>query len=682
MIMPRPKHKAPFVIALLLIALLLPLLPQTARAGEIILTNNVGSENNVFIVHNEPSLVINGFDLTPYNLAYPVALDAVTISVNQAVPGATIDLVVYQDANGGSPVDATLAHHQTVSLERAGYNRILLSQPAIISQPVIWVGFYLPVDFRFNADTSGRSVLTYWAWTPGGRFDVRSLANAAVLGPGDGSPPTGLNMDGIARITAELRPPHLGETSGGHIPVGQQFVGEGEPDTSPLEAYAGCGDLLYDSEDIMTTANGAFRMFCYIADEFEAPVSLVQPSGETLDVQRAGRLYKLDGQIPPELETRGATNTLPVKVTHCLNVPSQDLEKAIIAETRGIPERWYVLPSVRYGNLICAEVTTASYLAYFFPRDENSPLNVNLVVGYAQVEPHPLECGLPNFVEVPFVNTGQAWFDTPQTWVYISVENIHVATGRVNGFARYKIQTSQLGPGARRILRIGPIITTWFMNELHRLEVRIDDDNAVNETNEHDNLWATEHVFAPAGGSERCYDTDWLTATPNLNNKNLRKSLDYCFVGQPKAQGNDRVAIPFTKNCTIDFRQGHVEGSAPPEIDDREKFIGQCEDAGFPVGEGLSIEIEDEKRCIEQLMAEWRSSLTRYTKKLKQCWVAVHADVDKQHARVRFRKLSDPVANFPVLDEGTPVPENNSTCQRELKHRIDWENYLLIIREP
>ena len=96
-----------------------------AAAGDTILSHNTGVENAVFFIEDEASLVINGFDLTPLGLELPIALDTVSISVNTPVPGSNIDLVVYQDGNGGSPADATLVYRQQVTLEQTGINRII-----------------------------------------------------------------------------------------------------------------------------------------------------------------------------------------------------------------------------------------------------------------------------------------------------------------------------------------------------------------------------------------------------------------------------------------------------------------------------------------------------------------------------------------------------------------------------
>lgn len=536
---------------LLLFGALFILFSQPATAGEIILSNNSGPDSAWFGIENEPSLVINGFDLGPYALSFPTALDAVSISVNRTT-GAPLDLVIYQDANGGSPADATLVYRQQVTINQTGFVRILLDQAAIISEPVIWVGFYMPVGFRFNADQSDNSVLTYWAWTPGSVLDLENLSSAGTLGPGDGTEPVNINMGGIARITAEIRTPFFEEMEN-VVPVGRQLVDEGQTDTSLLQGYDYCGDLLYDPEDINISGEARFTIECSVLPEFQAPTNVAQPSGEILDVQRAGHLYKLEPYIQPEQHVQGATNTLPVPVTHCMRIQASDLETAIIAEARGIPERWFVLPSVRFGNIVCAEVTTGSNLAYFLPRTDDSPQNVNLVLGWSRVNPHPVQCGRFTFFQIPLVNTGQSWFDTPSSDVKVIVEDIHVQSGTVTGAIELKVPTSQLGPGDRNMLVMGPLIVDLYRHELHRLQVRVDFDEQVDETNEFDNVWFTEYVLANAGGSDRCYDRAWLTATPYPNT-----SLDYCFVGIPYRRGDDKVWIPYSPACELEFKRGHV----------------------------------------------------------------------------------------------------------------------------
>ena len=549
-------HRSFKIILLFVIALVAVLLlrPNPSAAGDIILTHNRGGENAVFFVNDEPSLVINGFDLSPHTTRFPIALDAVSISVDRPAPGSRIDLVVYQDANGGSPVDASLVHRQSVQINRRGVQRFILNEAAIITEPVVWVGFYLPVGFRFHADTSGPSVLTYWAWAPGGTFPLDNLASAPVLGPGDGAEPVSIDMQGVARITAELRPLFHQEMASDAV-LGNQLIAEGEQDTSLLQGYPDCGGLLFDPEDIAITSRASFTVHCGIASEFEAPTEVVHPDGHFLDLQRAGHLYKLEAQIPQAQLVHGAVNVMPVPVTHCIQIQAGHLEQAVIAEARGIPERWHALPSVRFEDVVCAEITTASYLSYFLPRGADAPPNVNLVMGWSKVSPHPLECGLPAYVEAPVTNTGQSWFSTVSGNVKFIIENIHVRSGITTGAVELSIETSQLGPGMRHILVFAPIYVTTYVNELHRLQVRADFDNQIQETNENDNVWFTEYILSNAQQSDRCFDAPWLTATPTAP----YLVEGFCFVDLPRRDSGGKIVIRYSDSCQIDeFRQGRM----------------------------------------------------------------------------------------------------------------------------
>ncbi|MCY3917599.1 MAG: hypothetical protein OXG49_16460 [Chloroflexi bacterium] len=480
-----------------LLFMLLSVIALPASAGDVYLTNNRGSESAVFFIKDEPSLVINGFDLTPLGMDLPTALDAISISVDAPVPGSTIDLVVYQDANGGSPIDATLVHRQSISMNRPGVNRIELDRAAIITEPVVWVGFYLPVDFRFFADQSGSSTLTYWAWTPEGTFDLTSLANAAVLGPGDGTEPVEISMEGIARITAETRTPDYDETAAA-FPLTEQMTTSSAQDTSLLRDYDDCRNLAYDPADNSISTGLSFPLYCRHADAYETPYQIANPPDQILEVDRRGQLYKLSTFLTDDQFVPGRASQLPVRVTHCMRIAPDDLERAVIGEVRESEtagERWYILPTARIGDAVCAEVSVANYLSYFVPRTAESAPNINLVVGWTEVTPHPLHCGAEARLRVPIVNTGLSWFKTPSGHVSVAVEDFHVGTGIST--ARYVLQvnTDQFGPGVRRVLDLGPIFVEQFVDELHRIEVRLDDANAVPETNEADNIWVTEYVL-------------------------------------------------------------------------------------------------------------------------------------------------------------------------------------------
>ena len=183
------KKAALLVICLLLIGLVIPV-----DAGNQVLSDNSGDGNAPWHISGEASVVMNGFDLNSLGIQRPAVIDKVSISVITPVPRSAVTVVVYQDGNGGSPVDATLAGSQQVDITSAGTFTITLTTPISITQPVVWIGFYLPVGFTFAADTSGTSVLTYWAWTTGGTFDLTKLNTAQVLGPADGTAPVNINI--------------------------------------------------------------------------------------------------------------------------------------------------------------------------------------------------------------------------------------------------------------------------------------------------------------------------------------------------------------------------------------------------------------------------------------------------------------------------------------------------------
>ena len=489
-----------------LLLAVLCLLSFPVAAGDTLLSNNSGDENAVFFIKDEPSLVINGFDLTPLGLELPTALDAVSISVSSPVPGSNIDLVIYQDANGGSPVDAELVYRQQVRLDQTGVNRIALDQPAIVTEPVVWVGFYLPVDFRFHADESGPSVLTYWAWSPASTFDLAALSNAAMLGPGDGSEPIAIEMDGVARITAEARVPQL-EELGSAFPLGQQILANVAQDTSILQTYQDCNQVLYDPQDNSISHDLSFPLSCRVAHGFEAPHRITDPTGQMLDVQRGSQLYKIETWLRQEQLVEGRVSQLPVRVTHCLRVPPQDLDRAVIGEVREhetVGETWYILPSVRFNDVVCAEVSVAHYISYFVPRAAEAQAEVNLVLGWTNVDPHPVRCGESTMVYAPIVNTGRSWFDTASGHVKVTVEDFHVASGIPTVKYEILVPTDQFGPGVRRIIALGPINVYDFLHELHQIRVQVDIDNAVTETNESDNVWFTEYVLVGSPGQLGC----------------------------------------------------------------------------------------------------------------------------------------------------------------------------------
>jgi hypothetical protein len=339
-------------------------------AGERVLSNNTGDASAAWVITGEPTLVINGFDLTPLGLRFPATIDKVSISVDTPVQGAVTEVVVYQDANGGTPADATLAGQAQATITQAGVFTFIFPTPVTISQPVVWVGFYLPVDFKFLADRSGTSVLTYWAWTPGGRFDLTRLSSAQILGPSNGTAPVNLDLKGIARITAEI-------SSSGFVPGGPttvpvtvaagtlvpgasstQIPSTSNTNLNVLQVYPpACDTLFWDTADVGVTYRGSIEPRCAAIWPGYAPAN-------PLGYVRKQMYYDLTF-----FNSKGQpiSDPLPYPVTHCIQPSPEDINNAIIGIASGSPRVFKILPTLRVGNLVCAEVDRSGGVSYFVP---------------------------------------------------------------------------------------------------------------------------------------------------------------------------------------------------------------------------------------------------------------------------------------------------------------------------
>lgn len=342
--------KTPFRFAFALMLVMLAFTAAPVFAGERVVSINAGSGNTSWFISGEPSLVMNGFDMTALGIALPATIDAVTIAVDTAVPASPVEVLIYQDANGGSPVDAVLVSRSSVTISQTGSVRIVLPQPVSVTQRGVWVGFYLPVDFRFLADTSGTSPLTYWGWTPGGRFDVSNLSTAQVFGPSDGSAPVNLDLNGKARITFEVNP----SAAGGVIP---QTPGTGNVDLLVMQPYELCQSLLWDRADETISLRDTVNLHCRILPGTDSPATAFGYSrrGDLFDVV----IFKDNGVV--------AAQRLDIAVTHCIRPAAEDLATAVIGNGFGAPRTWRILPTQRFGDLICAEVRYAGLISYFVP---------------------------------------------------------------------------------------------------------------------------------------------------------------------------------------------------------------------------------------------------------------------------------------------------------------------------
>jgi hypothetical protein len=323
------------------------------RAGDRVLTINSGTTSTSWFISGEASLVMNGFDLTTLGVTLPAVIDRVSINVQTAVPNTPIDLVIYEDANGASPVDSRLIARTQVTINQSGVFTATLPNPVTVNQRAVWIGFYLPVDFRFLADRSGTSTLTYWAWTPGGTFDLNNLASAAVLGAADGSAPVNINLGGRARITAEL-------VTGGTpalVPTGQVSGGTVSGDAGVLQQHFNCTNIFYDTADERITYQDIVNVHCNQVLSYQAPPT---PAGYS----QRGLLYDIYFFKSGGVVT---WSRISYAVTHCIRPDPAEIDRAVIGLAYGQPRQWRILPTVRFNDLVCAEVQHGGNLSYFIP---------------------------------------------------------------------------------------------------------------------------------------------------------------------------------------------------------------------------------------------------------------------------------------------------------------------------
>jgi hypothetical protein len=246
---------------------------------------------------------------------------------------------------------ASLAGSQQVDITSAGTYTLTFSTPITVTQPVVWVGFYLPVGFTFNADTSGTSVLTYWAWTPGGTFNLSQLSSAQVLGPADGTAPVNINMNGKARITAEITG---AAGSGTPVPGTQTPGGNTNVNLGVMAPYPNCQNVSHDEADEFVSLLDAINLSFTIVPFWQNPPA---PAGYTFK----GDLY----DIVVFKEHGNVEKDFPIAVTHCIRPAAEDIDRAVLGNAYGMPRQWVILTSVRFGDLVCAEVRHGGNLGYF-----------------------------------------------------------------------------------------------------------------------------------------------------------------------------------------------------------------------------------------------------------------------------------------------------------------------------
>ncbi len=343
----------PRKLTVLGLALFMLVLPMSAQAADTTISNNSGTDSTLWFISGEPSLVINGFDLNALSITTPIQVESIAISVRTPKPGQLVEAVVYEDQDGGSPQNAILLARKAVDITTAGVFSVKFDAPVNVTRRFLWVGFYLPVDFEFRADTQGKSVLTYWGWKPGTTFDLANLSTATVFGPGDGSAPVSIAMNGIARITADI-------ITGGQTvakPVGSipQILGDPATNLSVMTRYPVCA-VTYDSGDLLVTYQDGIDLDCKVVhDSFQPTVPAnYRQRGVLYDIYAFG----LDS---------GGTTPYPFPITHCITPTQNQLDNAVLGLAYGAPRTWQILPTVRFGTTICAEISYSGFLSVFVP---------------------------------------------------------------------------------------------------------------------------------------------------------------------------------------------------------------------------------------------------------------------------------------------------------------------------
>jgi hypothetical protein len=343
------------LIAIMAVMLLMAVGASGLLAGDVVLTHNTGATSTRWYISGEPSLVMVGFDLTAKGVKLPTQVDKISINVRRAMPGNPVEALVYQDADGGSPQNATLLKRQTVDITTNGVFTVTFDQPVTVTQQYLWVGFYLPVDFEFFADTSGTSALTYWGWKPGTVFDVANLSTATVFGPANGTDPVKLDMKGNARITAELitNSPQVVATPTGRV---TQIVGDPSTSLKPMQAYTGCSNVYFDIDDLGVSYQNSVSFACRQIGRWLAP-------DDPVGYERRGVLFDVYAFGVPT----GLT-PLPYPVTHCVDPRDEFVGNAVLGLAQGAPREWRILPTVRYGNWVCAELNYTGFVSVFTPK--------------------------------------------------------------------------------------------------------------------------------------------------------------------------------------------------------------------------------------------------------------------------------------------------------------------------
>jgi len=134
-------------------------------------------------------------------------------------------------------------------------------------------------------------------------------------------------------------------------------------------------------------------------------------------------------------------------------------------------------------------VPTPAATATFTP----VPTSANIVIDAVNIDPFPLNCGETASINVTIRNAGSGATNSGGS---IFVSDIHVSDGQQQQSTVGTFPV--LNPGQTFVSQMRLTVSTYF-NERHRLNITVDSNNQVAETNDGDNFWSSEYDLKKSG---------------------------------------------------------------------------------------------------------------------------------------------------------------------------------------
>lgn len=155
-------------------------------------------------------------------------------------------------------------------------------------------------------------------------------------------------------------------------------------------------------------------------------------------------------------------------------------------------DRGWIAPSVVTPSGQISSVPRINPPATPTPIATETPVpTANLAASPPSLTPAQPTCNEQFEILINITNNGTARTSTPVTVLF---RDVHVPSGQVQtSFVR---DLPQLDPGQNFVLG-GPMTISTFFNEEHRIEVILDSNNQISETNETDNLLSVNYVLQP-----------------------------------------------------------------------------------------------------------------------------------------------------------------------------------------